>query len=127
MLRDFAERKLDAGTIVFHSIHPRYSYVALDENNFVIEAAEKKPISQHATTGFYWFARGSDFVSACKSMIEKDSHLNNNFYICPVLNELILIQQKIGVYPIKNHHYHPLKSVRQMQHFESVLESGRQI
>jgi len=125
VLRDFEERRLDAGTIVFHSVHPRYSYVSLDKDGFVIEAAEKNPISQHATTGFYWFARGNDFVSACRSMISKDAHVNGLFYICPVLNELILAQAKIGVYGIENQLYHPLKSLRQMQHFDHVLETGR--
>lgn len=126
IVQDFEKRRLDAGTIVFHSIHPRYSYVALDDNGWVVEAAEKNPISQHATAGFYWFARGSDFVVACRSMITKDSHVNGLFYICPVFNEMILSQAKIGVSMINHQQYHPLKSMRQMQHYDSVLEAGKQ-
>jgi bifunctional N-acetylglucosamine-1-phosphate-uridyltransferase/glucosamine-1-phosphate-acetyltransferase GlmU-like protein len=125
VINDFITRQLCAGTIVFHSIHPRYSYVSLDENDFVIEAAEKNPISQLATAGFYWFARGKDFIAATHSMIAKDAHVDGQFYICPVFNELILAHAKIGVYQINNQHYHPLKSARQIQHFETVLEAGR--
>ncbi|SRR5579885_1472288 len=125
VINDFESRQLDAGTIVFHSIHPRYSYVSLDQDNLVIEAAEKNPISQHATAGFYWFARGNDFISATRSMITKDGHVDGHFYICPVMNELILAHAKIGVHFIDNQHYHPLKTMRQIQHFESVLEAGR--
>jgi len=124
VINDFQSRKLDAGTIVFPSIHPRYSYVSLDENNLVMEAAEKNPISRHATTGFYWFARGRDFVAATRSMIAKDAHVDGLFYICPVMNEMILSQARIGVWFVDSEHYHPLKTIRQMEHYESVLEAG---
>lgn len=126
VVNEFEARQLDAGTIVFHSVHPRYSYVALDENKFVIEAAEKDPISQHATAGFYWFARGKDFIQATCTMIAKDGHVDGLFYICPVMNELILAHAKIGVHFIGNQQYHPLKTVRQIQHYESILETERQ-
>lgn len=125
VIHDFQSRQLDAGTIVFHSIHPRYSYVSLDENKLVIEASEKNPISKHATAGFYWFARGKDFIAAAHSMIAKDAHVDGHFYICPVFNEMILAQAKIGVFTIDNQQYHPLKTIRQIEHFESVLEAGR--
>lgn len=125
ILHDFRQRKLDAGTVVFHSIHPRYSYVALDKNDKVVEAAEKNPISQHATAGFYWFARGKEFVKSALQMIAKEGHVDENYYICPVMNEMILTQAHIGVYRIDNQYYHPLKTVRQLQHFESRLETGR--
>lgn len=125
IVNDFESRQLDAGTIVFHSIHPRYSYVVLDEDNLVIEAAEKNPISHHATAGFYWFARGKQFVEATRSMIAKEGHVDGFFYICPVMNELILSHAKIGVFFDENQHYHPLKTMRQIQHFESVLEAER--
>lgn len=125
VINDFKQRKLDAGTIVFHSIHPRYSYVSLDKHGFVIEAAEKNPISKNATAGFYWFARGTDFIMSSQSMIAKDSHIDGSFYVCPVFNEMILSHAKIGVYFIENHQYHPLKSLRQIKHFESVIGSGR--
>ena len=35
-----------AGVLTFNSVHPRWSYVKVDNNNFVIESAEKKPISR---------------------------------------------------------------------------------
>ena len=51
--------------------------------------AEKKPISNIATCGIYWYRKGSDFVKYAKEMIEKDIRVNNEFYIAPVYNELI--------------------------------------
>ena len=110
---DFREQDFDAGTLTFDSIHPRYSYVRL-KDGFVIEAAEKRPISRHATAGFYWFKQGMDFVKAAKNMIYKGSSVNDIFFICPVFNELILNQRKIGVFEIDTNLYYPLKNLNQL-------------
>jgi len=121
---DFRGRKLDAGVVVFPSIHPRYSYVRLDENELVVEATEKNPISNHATVGFYWFASGKSFVRAAQNLIRKDARVNGNFYICPTFNELVLEHLRIGVHRIESRAYNPLKSGRQIEQFEAVLEKG---
>ncbi len=125
VLDSFRSQKLDAGVITFPSVHPRYSYVRLNDDELVIEAAEKNPISRNATVGFYWFARGKDFVRAVQNMIRKDACVNNLFYICPSLNELILEQARVGNYAIKASQYHPLKSERQLMQFESAFEQRR--
>jgi dTDP-glucose pyrophosphorylase len=114
IVSSFKNRELDAGTVTFSSIHPRYSYVRLSQDDLVVEAAEKRPISRHATVGFYWFARGKDFVRGVQSMIYKDASVNDTFYICPVLNELVLAQARIGIFPIETNKYHPLKTARQL-------------
>src|SRR5690606_6535855 len=44
----FRERGLDAGTVVFDSVHPRWSFVLTDADGMVIEASEKRPISRNA-------------------------------------------------------------------------------
>ncbi len=121
IVEDFEKRKLDAGTVVFHSIHPRYSFVKLNEENLVVEAAEKNPISQHATAGFYWFKSGKDFVNAAKNTLIKNAHVNGLFYICPVFNELILEQKRVGVFFIENQHYLPMKSTQQYQQVVRAL------
>ena len=100
VIDDFRSRSLDAATIVFESIHPRWSYVRLDERELVVEAAEKRPISRLATAGFYYFRRGRDFTSAAMEMIRKDAHVDGHFYICPTFNEMILRQARIGVHRI---------------------------
>lgn len=118
----FRSRQFDAGTVTFQSMHPRYSYVRLNEQELVVEATEKNPISRHATAGFYWFAKGKYFVNAVKNMIRKDSHVNGLFYICPSFNEMILAQKRIGIHRIEAKKYHPLKTERQMQQYEVSLE-----
>lgn len=122
VVEDFCARKLDAGVVTFPSIHPRYSYVRLDARGLVVEAAEKNPISRLATVGFYWFARGKDFVRAVQNMIRKDASVNELFYICPALNELILEQACIGTYTVEANQYHPLKTERQLIQFETAID-----
>jgi NDP-sugar pyrophosphorylase family protein len=126
VLSGFRSRRLDAGVIVFPSVHPRYSFVALDDDGFVVQATEKRPISRNATAGFYWFARGRDFVAAAQNMIRKDATVNGRFYICPSLNELVLKQARIGVHPIAAEKFHPLKNERQVAQFENFAEPRRQ-
>ena len=55
VIRSFEE--YDGGVITFESAHPRWSYVKVDRNSFVVEASEKKPISKKAVAGFYYFRK----------------------------------------------------------------------
>ena len=120
VIKEFHDRNLDAGTMTFASYHPRYSYVR--EDGFVTEAAEKRPISRHATAGFYWFRKGSEFVQGVMDMIRKGADVNGLFYICPAFNELILLQKKIGIFELSKEQYHPLKSEKQIELYETALE-----
>jgi hypothetical protein len=120
----FRQRKLDAGTVIFHSIHPRYSYVRLNENEELVEAAEKRPISTNATVGFYWFARGSEFVRAAKGMIRKGASINDSYFVCPAFNELVLEHKLIGVHKVDSTLYHPLKTIRQVELFETAADKN---
>ena len=122
VVTNFRERKLDAGTVTFSSIHPRYSYIRLSEDELVIEAAEKRPISRHATAGFYWFARGKDFLRSVQATIRTDACVNGRFYICPVLNEMVLEQKRIGTFPIDGSQYRPLKTARQIMQGDMPIE-----
>lgn len=79
----------DAIVYTFNAVHPKWSFVKTNARGFITEVAEKKPISNIATCGIYWYRRGSDFVKYAKQMIEKDIRVNNEFYIAPVYNELI--------------------------------------
>lgn len=110
VVKDFQSRALDGGLIVFEDIHPRWSFVKCDAHGQVVETAEKRPISNLATAGFYYFSRGSDFVIAATEMIKKDAHVDGIFYICPTYNELILRQKNIGVHKVPRKCYRSLAS-----------------
>jgi NDP-sugar pyrophosphorylase family protein len=79
----------DAIVYTFNAVHPKWSFVKTNSRGYAVEVAEKKPISNIATCGIYWYRHGSDFVKYAKQMIEKDIRVNNEFYIAPVYNELI--------------------------------------
>lgn len=91
---------VDGGILVFESTHPKWSYAKLDNNNFVCEVAEKKPISNLATVGIYFWKKGSDYIKYAERMIEKNIRVNNEFYVCPVFNEAIQDGKKIKVFKI---------------------------
>lgn len=79
----------DAMVYTFEAVHPKWSFVKTNSRGFVTEVAEKKPISNIATCGIYWYRKGSDFVKYAEQMIEKEIRVSNEFYIAPVYNELI--------------------------------------
>jgi dTDP-glucose pyrophosphorylase len=92
---------IDAGILTFNSTHPKWSFAKLNEDGFVSEVAEKKPISDIATVGVYYWNKGSDYVKYAEQMISKDVRVNNEFYVCPVFNEAIQDDKKVKVFPIE--------------------------
>ena len=96
----FMSSELDGGLLTFNSTHPKWSFVRLGEDGLVKEVAEKKPISDIATTGIYFWKKGSDYVKYAESMIKKDIRTNGEFYVCPVFNEAILDDKKFRILKI---------------------------
>ena len=95
------ESGVDGGIVTFEATHPKWSFVRINEDGFVTEVAEKNPISNIATVGFYYWKNGSDFVKYSERMIEKNIRVNNEFYVCPVFNQAIEDDKKILTYNIK--------------------------
>jgi CTP:molybdopterin cytidylyltransferase MocA len=126
ILDGFEAAGLDAGTITFDAVHPRWSYVRSGENGLVVEAAEKRPISRLATAGAYWFRRGGDFVEGVMSMIRKDASVDGAFYVCPVFNELVLTGRRIGTHHIDRDRYFSLTSMHGVDVYEQHLSRHRQ-
>ena len=99
-MRDLEKENADAFLITFESDSPRFSFAKVNEKTgLVTEVAEKKPISNLATVGCYFFRRGSDFVAGTKEMIRKNLRVNNEFYVVPVYNELIAKGLKVRAIP----------------------------
>ena len=95
------EKDFDGGIVSFPATHPKWSFVKTDENNIVLEVAEKKPISNKATAGIYYWKHGADYVKYTEQMIEKDIRVNNEFYVCPVYNEAIQDRKRIYNFDIE--------------------------
>ena len=92
---------IDGSILTFNSTHPKWSFAKLNEDGFVTEVAEKKPISNNATVGIYFWKKGSDYVRCAESMISKNVRVNNEFYVCPVYNEAILMGGRIKTFHVE--------------------------
>jgi HAD superfamily hydrolase (TIGR01509 family) len=92
---------IDGGLLCFESTHPKFSFAKVGENGFVTEVAEKKVISNMASTGIYYFKKGSEFLKYTKQMIEKNIRVKNEFYVCPIYNQFIEDGKNIKVMKCK--------------------------
>jgi HAD superfamily hydrolase (TIGR01509 family) len=98
---DMYIKNADGGIATFTSSHPKWSYARTNEAGLVEEVAEKKPISNLATVGIYYWKKGSEFVKYAKQMIDKDIRVNNEFYTCPVFNEAIADGKRVYTHSVK--------------------------
>jgi hypothetical protein len=76
---------------VMHATDPGFSYalpVAGDDEFRVAATAEKKVISDLASTGLYWFRRAGDFLQAMAED-EQAAQANGELYVAPLYNALI--------------------------------------
>lgn len=96
------ETNADGGIVTFKSTHPKWSFAKINENGLVSEVAEKNPISDNATVGYYYWKHGSDFVKYAEQMIEKNIRVNNEFYVCPVFNQAIEDGKKIKHFEVND-------------------------
>ena len=95
------ETNADGGIVTFKAIHPKWSFAKVNPlTGLVEEVAEKNPISDDATVGYYYWKHGSDFVKYAEQMIEKDIRVNNEFYVCPVFNQAIEDAKEIRTFNV---------------------------
>lgn len=90
--RLFADRPdVGAAALTFSSNKPAYSYLRTDETGDVVEAAEKRVISQNASAGTYFFASSTVYLSALAhnlANVDRVAH-NGLFYVCPLFNGVL--------------------------------------
>ncbi len=123
---EFIRRDVDAGVLTFEAIHPKWSYVKIDKDGFVSQAAEKLPISKNAIAGFYYFKNAQLFVDAAKNMIRNDVTHGNLFYISHTLNEIILNEGKVLAFPIEQSNYFHINDEHTLEHYEEhVIKSNK--
>jgi len=75
----------------FNSSSPLYSYLHCDERGKVIEAAEKRVISTHASAGTYIFRNSAIYLHALAHAFSNEASqaFNNLFYVCPLFNGVL--------------------------------------
>lgn len=95
---------VDGIIFTFNAVHPKWSFIKVNNLGFVTEVVEKIPISNIATCGIYWYRRGKDFVHSAETMIAKNLRVNNEFYVAPVYNEMIQNEKKIIPFFVQHMH-----------------------
>ena len=96
------ETNADGGIVTFKATHPKWSFAKVNPHTGLVEeVAEKNPISDDATVGYYYWKYGSDFIKYAEQMIEKNIRVNNEFYVCPVFNQAIEDAKEIRIFNVK--------------------------
>ena len=96
------ETNADGGIVTFKATHPKWSFAKVNPHTGLVEeVAEKNPISDDATVGYYYWKHGSDFIKYAEQMIEKNIRVNNEFYVCPVFNQAIEDAKEIRIFNVK--------------------------
>lgn len=94
--------KCDGAIPTFESYYYNRGYMQYDKNGNVARVSEKDrtPISTHSTACISYFAKGSEFVRAAKSMINKRKTAASGAYLVSlVYNEIIPEGKKIVPIP----------------------------
>lgn len=93
--------EVDGGILTFRDTNPKWSFAKLNNLGYVTEVAEKKPISDIATVGIYYFNRGHEYIKYAEQMINQNIRVNSEFYVCPIYNEYIKDNKKIKTFDCK--------------------------
>lgn len=121
------ETQADGGIVTFKATHPKWSFAKANALGVITKVAEKNPISDDATVGYYYWKHGCDFVKYAEQMIDKNVRVNNEFYVCPVYNEAIEDSKIIRKYEAKS--MWGLGTPEDLQYYikeyKSVLDSER--
>lgn len=111
-------KKADAGVVIFKAMHPRWSYVRVDDKGYVLEAAEKRVISPWAMAGFYYFRKASFFFDAAKQIILDEVEDGGAYYVSTALNYLILDGMKVATTEIPTEALQSWYSPQQIANYE---------
>jgi dTDP-glucose pyrophosphorylase len=95
--KNLLRKNIDGVLGAFYSEEPRFSFAALNDENFVTKTAEKEVISSNALTGLYHFTYPEDFFEAAESAFSKNETTKGEFYIAPLYNHLINKGRKLIV------------------------------
>ncbi len=75
----------------------KWSFAKADKDGIVSEVAEKVRISDHASTGIYYFSKAGDFFSEGEAIIKSQEKTKGEYYVIPVYQKFIEKKQKVKV------------------------------
>jgi dTDP-glucose pyrophosphorylase len=113
---------VDGIILSFNASDPKWSFIKLGQDGYASQIAEKKPISDIATCGIYWYRKGSNFVKYAEEMITRNIRVNKEFYIAPVYNQMI--KDKGKIIPFFVDHMHGLGTPEDLKEYIEYVKSG---
>ncbi len=75
----------------------RWSFAKVDDDGKVIEVAEKRRISDLASTGLYYFRSTQEFISTGNTIINEKLRTNGEYYVISVYEKLIAQNLRIDI------------------------------
>lgn len=79
----------------------QWSFARVGSDGGVVEVAEKVRISDHASTGLYWFASGRELCEIGDGMVARDERTRGEFYVIPVYQHLIRAGARVEIAPAR--------------------------
>jgi NDP-sugar pyrophosphorylase family protein len=108
---------------VFRAAGDKWSFARTDAAGRVVETAEKRRISDWASTGLYYFRRGCEFVEHSHKMIAENERVNNEFYVAPIYNRMIAAGAEIWIDPADE--VWALGTPEDLRHFQTHFPRSR--
>ena len=94
---DIADIRYDGIISVANLPGEQWSFARTDKKGMVVEVAEKKRISEHASTGLYYFRRAAELIAYGEDMIRKHEKTRGEYYVIPVYQKMIEHGAFIGI------------------------------
>lgn len=104
-VQQFQDSELDAGTVVFQSKNPRWSYISVDQQGRVRQVAEKRVIGPLATSGVFYFRTVEIFQRAAEWCFINNAKSRGQYYVSTALNALIMKGLTVGYIEIPRSKY----------------------
>ncbi len=101
LAKDIRERPDDCHGIISVADMPgdRWSFARTDETGRVVEVAEKERISNHASTGLYYFSNAQEFITVAEEMIQNKEKTRGEYYVIPVYQKYIQRGWRVDISP----------------------------
>lgn len=111
-LRHTRDRNADGAIPSYKGFHPHmlgstnYAFMR-DEEQWMLDIQEKKPFTnnrmeEYASNGTYYFKKGADLKKYFKELMDKNLHLDGEFYVSMVYKLLVRDHLKISIYEIQH-------------------------
>ncbi|MBX2894287.1 MAG: glycosyltransferase family 2 protein [Cyclobacteriaceae bacterium] len=94
---DLANNNRDGIISVANLPGEQWSFARTDKSGKVVEVAEKKRISDHASTGLYYFRNASVLIEHGERMINNQEKTRGEYYVIPVYQKMIEAGYSIGI------------------------------